>query len=161
MLRVTYLADESVSLDEVKAHCRIDSDEEDDLLGAVIIPSALAMCENRTGSAIRQMEVTETVRSGQPLSFGMVKEVVEAKVEGHIISCEQVTKARRTYIFAETDKDIVVRYEAGIKLEDYPDVKSWVLLACGWLYNNRELKAESAPAHFDLLLSKVMVPNSF
>lgn len=49
-----------ITIDEVKAHCRIDHDDEDGLL-ASLVSAALRTLENQTGQAFAKVDGAEMV----------------------------------------------------------------------------------------------------
>lgn len=53
--------DEPVSLDLAKAHCRIDTSDEDDLIEQVYVPAARQTVEQYTGVTIRQTAMVDTL----------------------------------------------------------------------------------------------------
>ena len=169
---VEYLADEPITLAEVRAQCRVDEDDtsEDNYLSGVVIPAARALAEAKSGSAIRRARYSETVADvgACVLAVGEVREIESVKVAGADVAYTSTTKARRTYITAASYPGKVgeVTYTAGIDIAKHPGVKSWMLLVCGWLYRNREmidnLPMHEVPQHIaDSLLSSISVPAGF
>ncbi|MGB3290940.1 MAG: head-tail connector protein [Burkholderiaceae bacterium] len=167
---VNYTGDEPVALAEVKAQCRIDHDAEDAFITEVIIPGARALAESKTGSAIRKGTFTDVITLGGTLSVGQVISVDTVKVDGVSVAFTATEKGRRTAVesVGNEGKTAVVGFTAGTDIAQFPGVKSWLLLACGWMYAHREsLTAgpnafnEMPAGYVDALLSAIDVPDPF
>lgn len=168
---VEYLAtDEPLTLDEVKAQCRLDGDAEDAYLSGVIIPGARALAESKSGSAIRAARYSDTVQDvgSCVLSMGGVTAVESVKVDGVDVAFTDAAEARRTYITApgSAGKKGVITYTAGIDIDNHPGARAWMLLICGWLYAQREMLVgtpinEPPPHIAESLLASIAVPAGF
>lgn len=167
---IEYLGTEPVSVDEVKQHCRIDDGDEDQYIATVIIPGARAMAETRSGSVIRKGRYAETITLGGALSVGRVTSVEEVSVAGVSVAFQSTQKGRRTTVNApgSEGKLALVTFLAGVDIVEFPGVKSWLLLACGWMYANREMFSSGAGgvmemprSYVDSLLAPIEVPASF
>lgn len=159
---VSYIDDEPVTIDEAKQQCSLDDDAEDlGFVESVIIPAARAWAEQKTGAAIRKGVFTETILAGSALSVGRVVSVDSVKIDGTDVAFTTVEKGRRTIVLSAGNegKEIDVEFTAGIDINQFPDVKAWLLLACGWMYENRELSMPEG--RIDALLSGIDVPNPF
>lgn len=159
---ISYVDDEPVTIAEAKQQCRLDDDAEDlAFVEGVIIPAARAWAEQKTGAAIRKGMFTETIRAGSALSVGRVVSVDSVNIDGVDVAFTAVEKGRRTIVRSAGNegKEIEVGFTAGIDIASFPDVKAWLLLACGWMYENRELSMPEG--HIDALLNAIDVPNPF
>lgn len=163
---LAYTGPEPLSLAEVKRHCRVDGDEEDELFEFAIIPGARALAESKTGAAIRHVRRCETVTLPGPLEVGQVLQVESVTVDGAPVVFTCAEAGRRTVVAADglQGAQAVVTYTAGIALEQHPSVRSWMLLACGAAYAQREIIApgqalQEMPRHYtDTMLASIDVP---
>lgn len=157
---------EPLTVFEVKLHCRVDHDSEDDFFENVIIPGARAMAEAKTGCAIRKAKYRDEFDDigVAVLAVGGVTEILEVTAEGAAITAyESTIRAGRTTVYAEDyrGKPGTVTYQAGIDLALHSSVKNWLLLACGYLYSQRELlyagqaMQEMPQRYVDSLLSSI------
>ena len=167
---IEYLGEEPVSIDEVKQNCRIDDDDDDLFIEGVIIPAARALAETRAGSVIRKGRYAETITLGSALSVGRVTSVEEVTVGGVSVAFQSTQKGRRTAVNApgSEGKLALVTFLAGVDIVEFPGVKSWLLLTCGWMYANREMFSsgtggiiEMPRSYVDALLSPIEVPAAF
>jgi len=167
---VSYTSDEPLTVDEVKAHCRVDSDDEDAYITHVVIPGARSLAESRTGSIIRKGTFTETIALGEALSVGQVISVDTVEIDGVEVAFTVAGKGRRTIVQSAGNegKEAVVSFTAGTDVAQYPGVKSWLLLAAAWMYNHREIMAagpnafnEMPKSYVDALLVQIEVPSPF
>uniref|UniRef100_UPI00334295B0 head-tail connector protein n=1 Tax=Castellaniella defragrans TaxID=75697 RepID=UPI00334295B0 len=167
---VSYTDGEPLTLDEVRLYSHIDGDDQDALIEGVIIPGARALAESKTGSIIRKGTFTETILLGAALSVGQVVLVEAVKIDGADVAFTLVEKGRRTIVQSAGNegKEAVVRFTAGTDLTQHPTVKSWLLLACGWMYDHREIMTsgpnafnEMPKSYVDALLLPIEVPNPF
>lgn len=159
---VLHTGNEPLTLDEVKQHCRIDDDAENDAyITNTIIPGARALAEAKTGAIIRKGTFTDTILIGQALSVGSVISVDSVKVDDVDVAFTTTEKGRRTVVQSDGNegKEAVVGFTAGIDIAEFPDVKSWLLMACGWMYESRELAMPES--YVDALLVAIEVPNPF
>lgn len=167
---IEYIGDEPLTLTEIKIQCKIDDDEENSFLEGVIIPGARAMAEAKTGCAIREARYLDDVTdlANGALSMGGVTEI-ESVMAGNesVTDYAVITSARRIIVVAAGSyggKPGAITYRAGVDISLYPSVKSWMLLAAGWLYANRELLysgqaiQEMPQRYVDSLLLPIDVP---
>ncbi|MFJ2989958.1 hypothetical protein ACIPF8_18995 [Collimonas sp. NPDC087041] len=144
--------EEPVTFEKVRAQCLIDDDDESDkqFIEEEIIPAARQLAETRTGSAIRKGLYRETLKvmpSGDfTLSRGRATKILK-------ITCGGAEIDVGGFLLLDIGGDIVVSptsgnsgtgpvyidFEAGIDIAEYPTVKQWILLACAWAYEQREL----------------------
>ncbi len=161
-------ADEPITIDDVKAHCKIDPDMtlDDEYLESFVIPGVRQQAETRTGSVIRLARYVQRLQrfpaQGQPfaVTHGLV-----AAIESITYACpgggraaiapeafEAVVIDRETLVAPLASlwpdvssglRAVEVTYTAGLPAETfvsrYPSVRHWLLLAAGWAYENREL----------------------
>lgn len=167
---VSYLAQEPLTVGEVKRYSRIDEDAEDELIEQQIIPAARALAETRTGSIIRRGRFAEKIMLGSALSVGAVTLVETVLVDGESVAFEAIEKGRRTVVLgqASAPKEAVVTFLAGVDISHYPGVRDWLLLTCGWMYRNRELMLTGSSAvnemprlYVDSLLVPLSLPPAF
>jgi len=171
---------EPVTYDEVRTQCLIDDD--DDVLRNTIegdlIPAARQLAETRTGSAIRKGTYRETLKTMPlgdfTLSRGRASKLLKITCGGADVSVDN-------YLWLDIGGDVLVspiapgitggpvyiEFEAGIDIADFPTVKQWILLACGWLYEQRELflqgqAIQEMPASYvDSLIQPITTPPRF
>lgn len=169
-----YLPDsqEPVTVDEVKANCRILHDAEDAFIEDVIIPAARKLAETRAGAAIRPARYEDILPSLEryPLSLGQVYEVEKVAVAGVELDAAAfslIDLGREALIDAPGFADAIatVTYKAGVKdMLKEPGLKAWLLLAAGWFYQQRELfvkgqAVQQMPRSFvDALLDPITQP---
>lgn len=163
---IEYLANEPITLAEVKSHCRSD-DGEDALLENLIIPSARALAESKSGCAVRlaRYQVYFDDMSTVTLPVSGVTEIESVKVGDVEVEYKAITNRRLTVVSAQSSMPGCITFIAGIDISKHPGVKSWILLACGWLYSQRELLVTGAqatmPSIAESLLSSISVPSGF
>ena len=164
---IDYIGPDPLTLDEVKLHARIDATDDDDAIELGIIPAARAMAEAKTGCAIRKARFTDTVELPGALSMGGVIAIETVTVDNVVITYTATETARRTVIDAPefVTQRAVVTYTAGIDIAKHPGVRAWLLLACAWLYADRELvrdgiKTEMPRYITDTLLMSIDVPGA-
>lgn len=172
-----YLADsnEPLTVDEVKRNSRIMHAAEDEVIENIIIPAARKLAEGRAGAAIRPARYSDVLPSlgRYPLSLGKVYEVEAVEVAGQALDANAyslIDLGREQLIDAPGFVGVTakVTFKAGIPdLKNEPGVKAWLLLAAGWLYEQRELfvKGEAVqemPRSFaDGLLDAISQPTRF
>lgn len=167
---VEYTGLEPMTLDEVKLHCRIDEEADDQLIVDAIIPAARALAEAKTGAVIRQGRFTEKLMLGSPLSVGQVSAVESVLVDGVSVAFEINQRGRRTVVISSGHEGKLanVTFVAGIDILQFPGVKNWLLMTASWMYSNRELMRagtagfnEMPQGYVDALLAPISVPASF
>jgi uncharacterized phiE125 gp8 family phage protein len=186
---VEYLdAAEPLSFEDVAAQARIDGEEERDFVESVVIPGARQAAETKTGAAIRKARYIERLPAFPagdfPLSIGQVTAVDSVtwrSASGDTLVLdpslyEVIQEGRETRLAPigttpwPNASAVTITYQAGADLAHFPTVRSWMLLAAGWAYDQRELFAlaqgrqaiEEMPSGFaDALLAPITVPPRF
>lgn len=162
---LAYTGPEPLTLHEVKAQCRVDGEDDDALIGDIIIPAARALAEAKSGCAIRGARYADTVPGNGivMLSVGGVGAIEAVKLNGVETASTSEVQARRTYVTAAPGA--VVTYTAGTDVSKHPGVKAWMLLVCGWMYAQRELlggsNSEPPPHIAESLLASISTPAGF
>lgn len=186
--RINYLADEPLTFEDVAAQCRIDGDAERVFIESTLIPAARQLAEQKTGAVIRLAHYQETFPGFPstlrlPLSRGPVREITEVRYP--LMRLDTGLWDRTAYrlvrgeraawvepvndcwpMTAYGDHTVHIEYHAGIDLTHHPAVKQWLLLACAWLFEQRELyvvgPAQAMPQAFaDTLLADLTVAPRF
>lgn len=183
---VEYLDDaEPLTFEDVAVQCRIDDDDERQFVERIVIPGARQAAENKSGAAIRKARYFERFAgfpAGEfPLSVGQVlrvesiasRDALGATTKLDPGAYELIQLGRESLLVLPTDVRLpsarawTVTYQAGIEIDKYPSVRSWMLLAAAWAYDHRELFSEGqtiAPmpdGYADLLLDPITVPPRF
>jgi uncharacterized phiE125 gp8 family phage protein len=177
---VSWIEDaEPISVAEVKAQARILSGAEDALIADIIIPAARQLAETRTGAAIRKGIYRETVKAfpngDLTLGKGRAFEVVSFTCAAAIVpsSDYELLQLGNDSVLGRTNTwpaggPVAIEYKAGVDLADFPTVKQWMLLACAWAFEQRELFAhgqqafaEMPSSYVDALLAPLQVPPRF
>lgn len=160
--RLTAPAEEPVSLDEAKAHCRVVGSEDDALFTGVIIPAARELAEHRTGRALVQQQWELTLPAFPAAAIDMpkpplfsVQSVKYVDAAGDIQTLAPAAYSVHTSALiglisptigtswpaAREQLDAVsIVFTAGYgAAADVPSgIKAWMLLAIGALYEHRE-----------------------
>ncbi len=204
---------EPVSLEQVLAHLRVDSDAGDSaFIESVIIPSARQLAEERSGSAIKPARYRQILSSfprsarggfshapfsraskNLPIQFsrGLIESVesvsyIDASGVNRPLDVSKLSIVKSDQANAELSlaagnewpqaadvaNAVTITYLAGMLPEkfasQFPSVIHWILLACGWAYENREmfLTGKSAaieiPADYaDSLLKPITISTRF
>ncbi len=181
---VEYLDDaEPLSFEDVAAQCRIDDDERD-FIEHMVIPGVRQAAESKSGAAIRKARYVERLgafpKDEIPLSVGQVFAMDTVAVRS--MSGERVTLSEAQFELVQLGRETLLvplggywpsvgaptlTYRAGIDIECFPSVRSWMLLAAAWAYENRELFSSgqsvvAMPGGFaDALLIPITVPPRF
>lgn len=185
---VEYLDEaEPLTYDDVAAQARIDGNDEQDFVTSVVIPAARQAAETKSGAAIRKARYTERLAAfpaGEfPLSVGQVTEVESVtwrSASGDTAPLDQslyeVIQAGRETLLAPLGKRwpravaVTITYQAGTDLAKFPSVRTWMLLAAAWAWDQRELflvaqtrqaVMEMPAGHADTLLHPITVPPRF
>lgn len=180
--RIAYTGPPVLTLEEVARQCRVEvEDLQPELIEMIIIPGVTAQCEARTGAAIREATYEEewppAYGSGHALDVGQVKEVqlVSVRESDGSLTALQVPhvlqhSARESFLIFPAGRPpgrLVIRYSAGVDLDAYPGVKSWMLMHAATAFENREtlivgtIVAELPTSYMDSLLAEVTVPPRF
>lgn len=169
MLKLSkWIGEELISLEEAFLHLRIDDEQENrDYLERITIPAARGMAEEITGSLLRKGIYTETIFSGQSLAKGNVTKIESVFSGEDQVGFQYKKVADRTVISAVNHSfaslPLEVTFEAGFDREECPpQLRSWLLMVCGFLYKDRDLSKESPKIRvLDFMLSSFSVPNPF
>ncbi|PVX86475.1 hypothetical protein [Paraburkholderia unamae] len=185
---VDYLDDvEPLTYEDVVNQARIDGDDEEDFITTIVIPGVRQTAETKTGAAIRKARYTERLAAFPagdfPLSVGQVTEVesitwrsvtgVNATLDP--TAYEVIPSTRETRIAPlgshwPRATAVVITYTAGADLSKFPSVRSWLLLAAAWAWDQRELfllaqtrqaVMEMPGGYADALLDPITVPPRF
>src|SRR5690554_2791638 len=172
-----------ITVEDAKAHCRIEHDAEDGLM-ASLISAAFRQIENRTGQAFEQVEGAEMVLDSLPLGgvgielqwtpVRTVNELVfldPQGVEQTMPAAELSLDARGVYpkLYPVTEwpqskaQRASVKVKADIGYAELPaDVRAAALLIIGHLYEHREAVvvgtiATDLPMGVELLLAPYVI----
>lgn len=180
--RIAYIGQPVLTLEEVARQCRVEvEDLQPELIEMIIIPGVTAQCEARAGAAIREATYEEewppAYGSGHALDVGQVKEVqsVSVRESDGSLTALQVPhvlqhSARESFLIFPAGRPpgrLVIRYSAGVDLDAYPGVKSWMLMHAATAHEFRETQVsggvlhELAPSFMDSLLADVSLPPRF
>lgn len=164
---IDHIDPEPLTLAEVKLHARIDAADDDASIEGGIIPAARIMAEQKTGCAIRKSRFQDTIELPGALSRGGVIAIESVTVDGVAIDYTATETARRTVIDAPefVTQRAVVTYTAGVDIAKHPGARAWLLLACAWLYADRELVRDGSKTEMpryitDTLLMSIDVPGA-
>ena len=170
--RIAYTGPPVLTLEEVARQCRVEvEDLQPELIELIIIP----------GAAIREATYEEewppAYGSGHALDVGQVKEVqsVSVRESDGSLTALQVPhvlqhSARESFLLFPAGRPpgrLVIRYSAGVDLDAYPGLKSWMLMHAATAFENREtlivgtIVAELPTSYMDSLLAEVTVPPRF
>ncbi|MDR5756498.1 hypothetical protein [Caballeronia sp. LZ035] len=180
-----YLDVEPLTFEDVAAQCRIDDEDEREFIERIVIPGARQAAESKSGAAIRKARYVERF-AGFPqgdlvLSIGQILTVdsIQSRTASEALttfdpnSYETVQLGRETLLTLfngsswPTASAVFITYQAGIDLERYPSVRSWMLLSAAWAYDHRELFANGQAiaampgGYADVLLAPICVPARF
>lgn len=180
--RIQYTGAPVLTVDDVARQCRLDPDEiQTELVELVIIPGVTAQAEQRTGAAIREATYEEDwpadYPSGSPLDVGQASEVLSIHRVGddgalELLSAPHYLRIgqRESYLHFGGNRPqgrLRITYKAGLDLDAYPSVRSWLLMNAGTAHEMRETMVvgtilASIPESFtDGLLGDVTVPPRF
>lgn len=168
MLKLSeWLDDELVDATDALLHLRIDDEPENiDYLERITIPAARGMAEEITGSILRRGIYVETILSGQTLAKGNVERVDSVKANGLSVPFRSELVAGRTLVVVPQVGPaavLEVTFEAGYKRENYPpQLRSWLLMVCGFLFRERDLSKDSPKIRsLDFMLTSMTIPSLF
>lgn len=180
--RIAYTGDPVITLAEVAYQCRLDPEDlQPDLIEQVVIPGVTGLAEAITGAAIRQAEYEEEwpehCGSGHPLDRGQAFEVLSVsrlhesgEVELLNVDTSLRQGSRESVLHFPDGRPpgvLLIRYLAGVSLEAYPSVKTWLLMQAATAHELRESVVVGTiltglPAKFlGGLLSEIEVPPRF
>jgi len=145
--RITPPQEEPITLNEVKAHLRIDGDEENELLSA-LITTAREMAEEYTRRSLVQQEWElgiQELTTKVYLPRSPVREITYFAVDGQELGTDsylligQEIFCTKKPLKAVMPDGIVIRYTAGFDADNIPEaIKRAILMLVGHLYENRE-----------------------
>lgn len=180
--RIAYVGDPVLTLEQVAFQCRVEPEDlQPELIEQLIIPGVTAQCESMTGAGIRAATYEEiwdgTWRSGRALDQGQATGVISIVriasdgTETNLPGPFDLRQGQReSYLHYSGDQPagvLRIRYNAGVDLDAYPGVRSWLLLAAATAYENRstlvlgQTLAELPASFVDHLLAEITVPPRF
>ncbi len=149
--RIRYTGQQPVlELAHVAAWLRLrNTDRDKDLIEKVLIPGVVGMCEARTGAAIAEAEYQEAwpaaFASGHALDVGQSSEIISvARSDASLVdvAAYRLEQGQREswlhFDSGRPDGVLLINYRAGIDLDAYPSVRTWLLMGIGTLYDQRE-----------------------
>lgn len=178
--RIRYSGDPVLTVQDVVSWVRDDlANAEEALIRDLIIPAVTAQCEAETGAAIRQAEYVEDWPAGtlsRALDIGQATEVLEVKSLAP--GSQPLSPAQYSLQIGQRISHLSVAagvgggpiritYKAGVDLDAYPSVKSWMLLQAGTLFQQREslitgtIVAELPLKFIGNMLADIIVPPRF
>lgn len=181
-VRIAYTGEPVLTLQEVAHQCRLDPEDlQPELIEGIIIPGVTAQCEAKTGAAIREAtyeeEWSESYGSGHALDIGQVKEVLsigQIQPDGSSVILDVPYRLRHTqresfleFLSGRPAGRLVIVYKAGIDLDRFPSVKSWLLLQAGTAFRFRESLVSASglaslpESYIDSLLADITLPPRF
>lgn len=180
--RIVYTGDPVLKLAEVARQCRVEPEDlQPELIELIIIPGVTAQAEARTGAAIRQATYEELwpghYPSGHALDVGQAT-TVESIHRVHLDGTEELLEVavwlnqegRESFLHFTSGRPyglLRIRYRAGVDLDAYPGVRSWLLMNAATAYEYREtlvsgtILAELPASFTDALLAEITVPPRF
>ncbi|MGX1125544.1 hypothetical protein [Pseudomonas sp. HLS-6 TE3448] len=180
--RIAYTGAPVLTLEQVAYQCRAEPEDlQPELINQIIIPGVTSQGESKTGAAIREAIYEEdwpaAYPSGHSLDVGQVVAVESVVVLGDAGQVspftgevELIQGGRESYLHfpgGRPDGRLRIRYRAGVDLEAYPGVLSWLLMAAETVFTHRGLlvvgqSLAEVPASFvDHLLADITVPPRF
>ena len=180
--RIAYTGAPVLTLEQVAYQCRAEPEDlQPELIDLIIIPGVTAQGESKTGAAIREAIYEEdwpaAYPSGHSLDIGQVVAVESVVVLGeagqvipYVGQVELSRGGKESYLHFPAGRPagrLRIRYRAGVDLEAYPGVLSWLLMAAETAFTHRGLlvvgqSLAEVPASFvDHLLADITVPPRF
>lgn len=180
--RIAYTGAPVLTLEQVAFQCRAEPEDlQPELIDLIIIPGVTAQGESKTGAAIREAIYEEdwpaAYPSGHSLDIGQVVAVESVVVLGeagqvipYVGQVELSQGGKESYLHFPAGRPagrLRIRYRAGVDLEAYPGVLSWLLMAAETAFTHRGLlvvgqSLAEVPASFvDHLLADITVPPRF
>lgn len=180
--RIAYTGAPVLTLAQVAFQCRAEPEDlQPELIDLVIIPGVTAQAESKTGAAIREAIYEEDwpthYPSGHPLDIGQAVAVESVHILGEAGTpalfsgvVRLIQGRKESYLEFPGGRPVGrlrIRYRAGVDLEAYPGVVSWLLMAAETAFTHRGLLvvgqalAELPSGFVDHLLADVTVPPRF
>lgn len=180
--RIAYTGAPVLTLDQVAFQCRLEPEDlQPELIDLIIIPGVTAQAESKTGAAIRgalyEEDWPSQFPSGHALDVGQATEIESVHLLAATGAIELYTGpaqvhqgGRESYLIfpdGRPDGPLRIRYRAGVDLDAYPGVRSWLLMAAETAYTHRgmlvvgQALTELPSTFLDHLLAEVSVPPRF
>lgn len=180
--RIAYIGEPVITLDQVAQQCRLDPEDlQPELIDGVIIPGVTAQAEALTGAGIQlahyEEEWPESYPSGHALDVGQASEIISISRlndDGteQLLDVETLLRRRmrETFLFfpgGRPSGELLIRYAAGVSLDCYPSVRSWLLMQAATAHEFREtmvigtILAELPFTYLNSLLADITVPPRF
>lgn len=147
MVERSYLEQFQPSLEDLKRHLRVTSDDLNETL-EMYLRAAIESAEHHIGKVIA---VSEFCYSGWFVrSFDLMppfRKVVKVEVDGTELTEDEYTVDERTLLISSevSGETLVVTYEAGLSQVPF-DMKAAILLTAAKLFNNPVDSVESLPS---------------
>ena len=147
MVERSYLGEYQPSLEDLKRHLRITSEDLDETL-EMYLRAAIESAEHHIGRTIALSEYTYS--GGFTRSFEMkppFRRVVRVEVDGVQLTEDENRIDRRTMLLSPEvmGESLLVTYEAGMASVPF-DMKAAILLSASKLFNNPVDSVESLPS---------------
>lgn len=180
--RIAYTGAPVLTLDQVAFQCRAEPEDlQPELIDQIIIPGVTAQCESKTGAAIREATYEEdwpahflsghALDVGQAIAIDSVLMLSNSGLPVEFVGRAEVIQAgKESYLRfpdGRPEGALRIRYRAGVDLQAYPGVLSWLLMAAETAFTHRGLlvagqSLSEVPSSFvDHLLADITVPPRF
>lgn len=181
--RIQYIDTPPLVAADLAAWMKIDDvDMQGNLVDTVILPGVIAQCEAKTGAAIRTAQFSESWDANRP--SGSALDVGQAFAIDRIeyrdpsgaplvldeAAAEIQREQRESYVHFPSGRPggrLLIEYRAGLDLDAYPSVRTWLLMQAATIYGQREILitgqtvAELPPTFIDSMLADITVPPRF